>query len=392
MSAIQTILDSASQAARKPLHVVHVVLSLDVGGLERVVLSLVSRAQSLQQTVSVICLERRGDLALECEKLGATIYCMNKKSGIRPGIIKLIAELLKKIRPDVVHTHQIGALLYAGRAAKRAGITAVVHTEHGKHYARRFRTRMLGRIAGRGTQRFFCVSSDIAVEVADWRVVPPEKIGVVHNGIDIEPPISVAEIHAVRNELGIPTAASVIGTVGRLSDIKRQDVLIRALGKIRRVNPNVHLLLVGDGPRKDDLIKLAWRLGLADTVHFPGYRTQPRRYLAAMDVFALSSDSEGMPLAVLEAWSVHRPVAAFRVGGLPEMIEHRRSGILVTPGHETELAEALAELISNRKLAADLATEGLRRLESEFNLARTAQRYDDEYRSLTGGGDQGADR
>jgi glycosyltransferase involved in cell wall biosynthesis len=101
-----------------------------------------------------------------------------------------------------------------------------------------------------------------------------------------------------------------------------------------------------------------------------------------MDLFALSSASEGMPLAVLEAWAAHKPVVAFAVGGLPEMIEHRRSGILVESGHETELAEAMFEVISNRKLASDLATGGRQRVEMEFSLARTALRYDGEYRAV----------
>jgi glycosyltransferase involved in cell wall biosynthesis len=182
--------------------------------------------------------------------------------------------------------------------------------------------------------------------------------------------------------MGIPLGAAVIGTVGRLSDVKRQDVLIRGLARLRRQNADVHLLLVGDGPRRGDLVKLAWKLGLADAVHFAGYQNHPQRYLAAMDVFALSSDSEGMPLSVLEAWAARRPVVAYHVGGLPEIVEQRRSGILVPAGHETELAAAMLEVISNPKLAAELAAEGRRRVESEFSLTRTAQRYDNEYRSL----------
>lgn len=381
MSAIPTQPVSAADSAR-PLHVVHIVLSLDVGGLEHVVLSLVSRAASLNQIASVIGLERRGNLADQCEKLGAKVYCVDKRPGLRPGIIKPLAQLLKDLHPDVVHTHQIAALLYAGRASRKAGIKAVVHTEHGKHYARRLRTRWLGRIAASWAQRFFCVSSDIAVEVADWRVVKPSKISVVYNGIELESPRPHHAGNDVRNEVGIPTAATVIGTVGRLSNIKRQDILIRCLAKIRKHNTNVHLLIVGDGPLKTDLIQLAWKLGLADVVHLAGYQTEPRKYLAAMDVFALSSASEGMPLALLEAWAVGRPVVAFRVGGLPEIIAHRRNGILVDAGHETELAEAIYEVITNRKLAGELAAEGRRQVENEFSLERTAQRYDDEYRSL----------
>jgi glycosyltransferase involved in cell wall biosynthesis len=385
MSAIPTIPDSSvlPTGGGKLLRVMHVVLSLDVGGLERVVLSLVSRASSVGQIPSVLCLERRGDLADECEKLGAPVYCVDKPPGLRPRVITPIAELLEKIRPDVIHTHQVTALFYAGRASKRTGIGRVVHTEHGKNYARRFKTRWLGRWAGHYAERFFCVSSDIAAEVAGWRIVRSSKLSVVRNGIDMEA-IDASHSSDVRTEMGIPLGAAVIGTVGRLSDVKRQDVLIRALARLRRQNADVHLLLVGDGPRRTDLVKLAWKLGLADAVHFAGYQDKPQKYLAAMDLFALSSASEGMPLSVLEAWAARKPVVAFQVGGLPEIIEQRRNGILVPAGHETELAAAMLEVISNPKFAAELATEGRRRVETEYNLARTAQRYDDEYRALCG--------
>ncbi|MGA3067357.1 MAG: glycosyltransferase [Tepidisphaeraceae bacterium] len=384
MSAVPTIPDSAPfpTSGGKLLRVMHVVLSLDVGGLERVVLSLVSRAASLGQIPTVLCIERRGDLADECEKLGAPVYCVGKRPGLRPGIARPIADLMRQLRPDVVHTHQIAALLYAGRAARRAGIANVVHTEHGKNYAGRFRTRMLGRWAGRYAKRFFCVSSDIAAEVAEWRVVGSKKLTVVRNGIDMDDIDSATAAQTVRADMGIPLGAAVIGTVGRLSDIKRQDVLIRALARLRRQQADIHLLLVGDGPRRGDLVKLAWKLGLTDAVHFAGYQNQPQKYLAAMDVFALSSASEGMPLSVLEAWAARKPVVAFHVGGLPEIVEQRRSGILVPAGHETELTAAILEVISNPKFASELAAEGRRRVENEFSLTRTAQRYDDEYRAL----------
>ncbi len=346
-------------------------------------LALVSRSASLGQIPSVLCLERRGDLAEECEKLGAKVYCVNKAPGLHPSIVKPIAALLKEHRPDIIHTHQVTALFYAGRASKRTGIGQVVHTEHGKNYARRFRTRWLGRWAGRYAKKFFCVSSDIAAEVAGWRIVGTSKLSVVRNGIDMEA-IDPGHAAEVRTEMGIPLGAAVIGTVGRLSDVKRQDVLIRGLARLRRQNADVHLLLVGDGPRRTDLVKLAWKLGLADAVHFAGYQDKPQKYLAAMDLFALSSASEGMPLSVLEAWAARKPVVAFQVGGLPEIIEQRRNGILVPAGHETELAAAMLEVISNHKLASDLAAEGRRRVETEYSLARTAQRYDDEYRALCG--------
>jgi len=148
------------------LHIAHVVLRLDVGGLERVVLDLVREAQREGHETSVICLERPGVLARSAIELGARVVSLAKRPGLRPGLVKRIARTLAALQPDVVHTHQIGALLYAGRAARRLRLP-VVHTEHGKHYAGRLRTRLLGRLAARSARRIFAVSADILREVQD---------------------------------------------------------------------------------------------------------------------------------------------------------------------------------------------------------------------------------
>src|SRR4051794_16905882 len=131
------------------LSVTHVVHCLDVGGLERVVVNLARQGLRLGQRVSVVCLERPGGLAAEVEGLGAALRCTDKRPGLRLGTVGRLRKVLRDLRPDVVHTHQIGALFYAGTAARLAGAGTVVHTEHGNHYAHydgRLRTRWLGRL------------------------------------------------------------------------------------------------------------------------------------------------------------------------------------------------------------------------------------------------------
>src|SRR4051794_6608067 len=126
------------------LNITHVVLSLDVGGLERVVLSLVKEGVRAGNRVSVLCLERPGKMADRAVELGATVTCVNKPPGVKLETVRKVAAYLSELKPDVVHTHQIGALFYAGPAARRAGVKVVVHTEHGKHFETRRRNRWLG--------------------------------------------------------------------------------------------------------------------------------------------------------------------------------------------------------------------------------------------------------
>jgi glycosyltransferase involved in cell wall biosynthesis len=287
-------------------------------------------------------------------------------------------KLLHELRPDVIHTHQIGALFYAGPPARRAGARVVVHTEHGKHYAARRRTRWLGRWAGRYAARFFCVSRDIAEEVAACRIVPQAKIEVVANGIDTAAFAVDDDPLVLRRALDIPEHAPVIGTVGRLNEIKRQDLLLSAVAQI----PDTHLLLVGDGPRLQALRDLAGKLKIEGRVHFAGYQSRPEAYLRTMDVFALTSRSEGMPLAVLEAWATGLPVVASRVGGLPDLIEEGRTGLLFAPDDENSLVLALSSLLDDKQQARQLGNAGREQVRSTYSLERMAMEYERHYREL----------
>ncbi len=364
------------------LTVHHVVLSLDLGGLERITLDLLRWGQDHGQAVSVICLERPGILATEASALGARVICLDKRAGIQLALKGRLRRLFEQQRPDVVHTHQIGALFYAGPAARAACVPAVVHTEHGKHYGARLRTRWLGRFAGRYATRFCCVSRDIADAALAHRIVPARKVEVIPNGIDTQRFLALGAGQQVRCRLGIPQGVPVIGTIGRLSEIKRQDLLIRSFARVRAHRPDAHLLLVGDGPLASSLRQLAEECGLNGCVHFAGYQSEPERYLQAMDVFALTSRSEGMPVAILEAAAAGVPVLASRVGGVPEIIEHQRTGLLFEANDSSALTAGLIALLDDPALAGRLAQAARQQAQSLFDVRHMVAGYHKLYSSL----------
>jgi glycosyltransferase involved in cell wall biosynthesis len=361
------------------LKVVHVVLSLDCGGLERIVLDLVREGRNFGQRVAVVCLERPGTLAPHVEAAGAQVFCVHKQPGIRMKVIGQLKSVLSELRPDIVHTHQIPVLFYAGRAARRVGVPVVVHTQHGKLPSLRLRTRLMSRLAARYCARFFCVSKEIAGQVTAAHLVSSGKLLVLPNGIEAQRFRQPGDSHLLRQALGIAGGAPVLGTVGRLTEVKHQDLLIRAFGRVREELPDAHLLLVGDGPLMDELRALATSLGLSKHTHFVGYQAQPERYLQLMDVFVLSSRFEGMPLAVLEAWAAGVPVVASHVGGLPELIDDGQNGLLFPPGDEGALKESICKILVDLNFARQLREAGSQHVTSEFSLSRMARNYHGHY-------------
>jgi len=244
---------------------------------------------------------------------------------------------------------------------------------------------MLGRVSSSLCDHFYCLTDAMAEAISSQRVVKRSKIRVIHNGIDIQSFVEqFVDRAAERNALGIPQDAIVVGTVGRLTEIKRQDVLIRAFAKMRLQYPSAHLVLVGAGPLLDELKGLSDSLGISPFVHFAGYQPHSGRFLRIMDVFVLSSRSEGMPQAVLEASVCELPVIASQVGGLPEVIEHDVTGSLFAVGDEDRLAGFLCDLAANPSRRRRLGRAARARVESRYSIARMAGDYHRDFLELLG--------
>ncbi|MFO0812249.1 MAG: glycosyltransferase [Gemmatales bacterium] len=366
-----------------PLHVVHVVLSLDHGGLERVVLHLARQAPRLNQRVSIVCLERRGVLAAEAEALGATVHCINKPPGLRLKTRIEVRELLKKIKPDVVHTHQNTALFYTGPVAHRLKVPVIVHTEHGKQI-QTWKQKLMAWWSARYVNRYFCVSEDIRQSVAG-KLVLARKTAVVYNGIDFYHVRKHVDTAALRKQWNIPDGVPVIGTVGRLARVKRQDLLLQVFAKVRDAVPNCHLLIVGDGEERANLEAQAQQMKLSEVVHFTGFQTNPAPALKLMSAFLLTSESEGMPLSILEAWGVGVPVAAFAVGGLPELLKNGETGSLAPFGDVNGLAQHVMQFLSHPEIAHSYINHTQQLVDAQFDVRNMARSYDTAYRELLGG-------
>lgn len=365
------------------MRILHIVPSLEIGGLEHIVLDFTLMAVNAGHQVDVLCLDRPGDLAASVERGGGRVFCLYKPPGFRFTELDGLRDTLRKISPDVIHTHYPGALFYAGPLARRMGLNAIIHTVHGAHYEGGWRHRMTGRLGARHAKHIVCVSKATANHVLQHHITRKKKIQVIYNGINISHFQSAhSEGGRIRAELGIPQSTYVIGTVGRLSDVKRQDTLLRAFVNVHQSIPKSHLLVVGDGPNRQQLVELTKSLGLEEHVIFAGYRADRECCLAAMDTFALTSDSEGTPLSLLEAWATGLPAVVTAVGGLPELIENGTTGILVPPGNHEMFGAELKRILKNHKLRSDLAKASSNLVQKRFSREEMLAQYMILYKSV----------
>jgi glycosyltransferase involved in cell wall biosynthesis len=368
---------------KKQLKVLHAAISLDCGGLEHLIVAMCRHGRDHNGNVpEVLCLERLGTLSHNLIEDGVPVHCVSKPPGLRlKWTRREVLKLLQQIKPDIVHSHQIGVLLHVGRAARKLGIT-VVHSEHGKHYEHSIKQRCLGRIASRSAQSFVCVSDDIASSVRQRRIAPDARIEFIPNGIDVAFFSAGHGRDEIRSQLNIVEPAFVIGTVGRLSEVKRHELLIKAFAEIAKAADNVHLLIVGDGELRGSLESLSAVLGLSSKVHFVGYRADRDRYLSAMDIFALTSRSEGMPLAILEAWASKLPVIASEVGGIPGILQSGLNGLLFPSGDQTALVHCLTRLLRDSKLRSQLAAQSHADVCEKYSFATMFLQYQELYQRV----------
>jgi glycosyltransferase involved in cell wall biosynthesis len=227
--------------------------------------------------------------------------------------------------------------------------------------------------------RILAVSFDLRNYLA--RSYGSQRVICVHNGIDLEQVQACRPVSELRRELNVG-ANFVIGTMGRLVPVKGLEVFLTAARIIRDQKQHVKFVIVGDGPLKETLQALACHSGLEQDILFLGHRDDSYDVLAMMDLFVLPSFSEGIPMVLLEALALARPVIASRVGGIPEVVEDRVSGWLVEPGREEQLAEACLALMEDYETAKRFAVAGQQCVRERFSVSAMAENVADVYRSL----------
>lgn len=297
-----------------------------------------------------------------------------------------LVTLFRKERPEIVHTHTSKAGALGRLAAWLTGVPVVVHTPHGHifygHFGR-FASRIflwIERALTKQTQRVIALTEAERDETLSCGVGRAEQFAVAPSGIDLARFRAAASAGRSRPDwLGCPSDALVIGSVGWLTEVKGHRFLIEAFAKLKPNHPRLHLAIVGSGELREPYVALAARLGLRDSIHLLGDRQDIPACLACMDLFVLPSLNEGMGRALIEAMAAGLPVVASRVGGVPAIVEDRRTGLLVPAGDAGALASALGELLDRPAWAKELGSAASRSIGDRFGADAMVREIESVY-------------
>jgi glycosyltransferase involved in cell wall biosynthesis len=291
-----------------------------------------------------------------------------------------LRRLLKEGGFDLVHAHVYASATAAAVATLGLDVPLMI-TEHSEGSWHTRHTRQMSRWAYRHAKRLVAVSSPIHRLLLEEYDVPPERVILVPNAVTASSDTTLGEPPSVADKR---REGPLVGVVAQLKPEKGLGTFLEAAARVSPLLPNVHFLVVGDGPLRGELEALAERLDLDRHVRFVGYRSNARALVELLDVLVVPSLSEGAPLVVLEAMAAGIPVVASAVGGIPEQIRHEREGLLFPPGDSTALGDALLGLLRNPARARHLGEAGRRRSASEFSHAIMVRRVEAVYRTALG--------
>jgi glycosyltransferase involved in cell wall biosynthesis len=359
------------------MRIAEIINTLEIGGLERLVVDLALNLHTRGHEPVVICLRGAGPLAEPLEAAGVRVIALGKSEGFSLRTVSKLAGHLREERIDVVHTHNPLVHHYGVLGARLAGVSAVVNTRHGLgNFPRSAKTEWIFGLACWQTDRVVAVCQAAREYFRNSTAIPARKLACIPNGIPAE------KYLAIRPKT--PDSTFVFGSVGRLVAVKNHRCLLTAFSLLLRRKPNCRLELLGDGPMRLELEELSRSLGIQHAVDFRGSDLDVPSFLSRLDAFVLCSESEGLPLTVLEAMAAGLAVIGTAVGGIPELLADGPCGWLCPPSQP----ERLVEMMVNAAEAADrmeIGARGRERVRDHYTLARMTEEYELLFRGILNG-------
>lgn len=319
-----------------------------------------------------------GPLADRIRDTGSAVQVISRTGRLDVTTLYRLARLLRELRPQVVHMHGYVAILYGSLASLISGVGRRVVTLHASPTPAPGEGRKLRAFLTAAYQtmkvsraRSIAVSADVKETHVRLRGIDEESVIVVRNGIDVAG-VARYRSRGERCQLGLPDDCFLIGVVGRIDENKGHAYLIDALRQLGSHREDVHVAVLGTGALEAQIKSLVARKGLSARVHFLGFRSNALEFMSAFDLLVIPSLHEGIPYTLLEAMALGIPVVATAVGGIPEVLEHAETGLLVEPGDSHAIARSIARLIQDESLRRTLSEAAIRSVERDFSRERMA--------------------
>jgi len=364
----------------KRIRVFHLIKGLGRGGAEKLLSEGLAYAdrQRFSYTYGYF-LPWKDALVDELKAQGADVYLFRSRNSVEILLRSpRVAQVLRKCRADLLHCH-LPLAGVVGRLAGRFSRIPVVYTEHNVLERHHRLTRWANLLTWRMQRKVIAVSNEVSASILQ-STDHSTPVQVIQNGVNVEkfsPEKSAGT--PVRGQRGIPLDAMVVGTIAVFTPKKRLDDWLRAALEIHQAYRGVRFLIVGDGPLRPELKSLNERLGLDQVVHFAGLQEDVRPYLAAMDIYMMSSQFEGLPIALLEAMAMELPVVGTSVGGIPEVVVEGKTGLLVPPGEPAQITSAVLKLLEMPDARRSMGQAGRKLVSEKFGMERMIRELEAVY-------------
>lgn len=386
----------------QPIKVVHVINTLKIGGAENCVRLLVSHLDRRRFSPIVVAVQGSGPYEQELSQEGVTVKVMNRP---RRSIILWpvfvwdvlitgwqLYHFLKKEKPLILQTHLPASEYFGLLIGQWVGIPLLIYTFHSSNFLpkrsgkslRSWARKKLTQILSGRVQRVVAVSKAIAEKVREILPAPTGAVRIIPNGIEVARFQNVIPQGTLKKELGMNPVDPLITSIGSLSPVKNQMMLLSAAARMIRIYPKMRLILVGEGPLKKSLLDFRERLGLVPYVHLLGLRKDIPEILSETDIFVSTSRWEGLPLSILEAMAAGKPIVATAVPGVLEVLEEK-AGILIPLDDIDELTRALQTLIKNPIARMELGQKALERVKAYYALETYVHQWEALYEELISG-------
>jgi glycosyltransferase involved in cell wall biosynthesis len=359
----------------KQTGVLHLTYDMRIGGTEMVIKSIIESSPK-DIKPAIYCIESPlGPWGEELRDNGITIDGHARQPGFDWRLIWRLRSYIKKNKPQVIHCHQYTPWVYGTLASIGLGKN-IIFTEHGRFYpdSTSWKRKFVNPVLRFFTKHITAISEATKNALVMYEFVPADEIITIYNGIK-KPNLTVSNANDLRLQWNIPNNCKIVGTIARLDPIKNQKMMLEAFKIVLVDDPQARLLIIGDGKERKNLEGICGKLNIINNVVFTGYDPKPLKYLALMDIFLLSSLSEGASMTLVEAMALSKPCVVTDAGGNAELIKDSFNGYVTSNDDSQKFADAILKLINNDALIAEFSQNSLLRYNTMFTDRQMVDQY-----------------